>query len=87
MKLRVGDEVEVFGVAKKTLSVSSVSLGVKKELFEGALEPTATRGAKFRATKEKEWHKYSATEIKYLRCRVLSYEDWNSEEWKDQAQT
>ena len=54
MKLRVGDEVEVFGVAKKTLSVSSVSLGVKKELFEGALEPTATRGAKFRATKEKE---------------------------------
>ena len=70
MKMKVGEGVKTFGTTKKIGYDKSVSLVVKRVLYDRVVMSTMTYGVVAGGMREEKIHKYVNAKVKYLRSMI-----------------
>ena len=81
-KIRVGEGLKAYGALKMMFYVMSLSLRVKRELYERVVIPAMLKGEDNIGMRIYERHKLAVFETRCLRnmCRVARMDRWRNEE-------
>ena len=81
VSMRVGEGMRTFGAMKRVWGGRSVTLGVKKELYERIVVPTVMYGSESWGMRVEERNKLDVAEMNCLRsmCGVTRWDRWRNE--------